>query len=441
MTWQLQDGTQISLWSGYDWFSRFLHPHLQHLVECIGRGEVKSGRDLAARVPGTPLAQAFLDGDESANWPLALPSSLALPASVYPLHFVFHRAGESFGLAIETPQDLRALHDALSGEWRSSGSATARAMARGLAERGVLGPDTSHRHDLDRPGIHRLQHAALMFRTPSACLVTDYVLDAHFDNIAPPSALPANTAIAITHSHGDHFSLPSLLQLPRATPIIVPKVERHSMLCLRMEALLEEAGFEAVVALSPGDTFAWHDIRIAAYPFYGEQPWLDFASPVSDLRNWGLTYVIEANGVKSWVLADSGQEFGHAMAELCSTVNERHGRLDHVFSNLREFRWHPGQIDSSGRYLFCFDREQLFDADAWPGGTSMTLGPAGVARVLEGLDAAEFRPYAHWWHEPGGSSVKVDGTWQEHKMVARIGQFTRSCSTRLQNWSVGDCLA
>ncbi len=439
MIWHLQRGTDISMWSGYDWFTQNLHPHLERLVESLRSGEARTVRELAACVTGTPLAQALFDAEDEAHWPLSLPSSLVFPQTVYPLHFVFHRAGERFGLTINTPADLRALHDALSGEWSQHDSATARAIANGLRKKGLLGPVDTRGHEFDRPGIYRLQHAALMFRTPSACLMTDYVLDGGYDNVAPPELLPRPCAIAITHGHGDHFSLPSLLRLPRATPVIVPKMARHSMLGVRMEAMLADAGFENIVALSPGETFKWHDITLSAYPFFGEQPWINFAAAIPDLRNWGLTYVIEANGRQSWVLADSGQEFGNDMAELCPALNEQHGTIHHVFSNLREFRWHPGQIDSSGRYLFCFDRTQLFDAQAWPDGKSMTLGPVGVARLLDAIEAEEFRPYAHWWHQPG-CRIEVDGESKEHELVARIGQHSCGHTTRLANWRVGDCL-
>lgn len=160
MIWHLQRGTDISMSSGYDWFTQNLHPHLERLVESLRSGEARTVRELAACVTGTPLAQALFDAEDEAHWPLSLPSSLVFPQTVYPLHFVFHRAGERFGLTINTPADLRALHDALSGEWSQHDSATARAIANGLRKKGLLGPVDTRGHDFDRPGIYRLQQLA-----------------------------------------------------------------------------------------------------------------------------------------------------------------------------------------------------------------------------------------------------------------------------------------
>jgi L-ascorbate metabolism protein UlaG (beta-lactamase superfamily) len=251
---------------------------------------------------------------------------------------------------------------------------------------------------LDEPGIYRLQHASLLFRSQSTRIIVAPVFCPFENYWLDALDVPVVDAILISHSHGDHFCPLTLMHYPNDVTIIVPRVEMPSMLCPDMASLLRDAGFTNVIDAPWYSKQTVGDIQIGIYPFYGEQPWLTFCSPLAGFRNAGNTYVVDVDGLKTWFLIDSGTEHGSSMKEVCARVRAEEGEIDVVMSNLREFPWHPAQIDGSGRYLFCFPMERLENPEQWPHGRLMTFGPLGMREFLTELGAKHFFPYAHWWH-------------------------------------------
>ncbi|MCY1060380.1 MBL fold metallo-hydrolase [Nannocystis sp. SCPEA4] len=351
-------------------------------------------------------------------------------------------------LELADEADLRALRSVLSGDWQEAApDDPARDLARDFLEVGLLrpaGPDASRVVDFDRPGIFRLQHASLLFRSESSAVIADPQFSyATEQDWLRRESYPNIDAILISHSHTDHFCLTSVMRFPRDTPIVVPRVRRGSLLTPPMAEILRAAGFTRVIDAEWFSTHEFGDIRVTVYPFYGEQPWLTFASPSEDLRNWGNTYVVGANGVKTWFLIDSGREFGRSMTDLCGQVREEHGHIDIVASNLREFGWSPGQIDGKGSYLYCFPEEIVMDPRRWPDGELMTLGPHGARELLDALEPGYFLPYAHWWHPLERRSHLVDERLTEEQMLAAIRESPRGkgrLRTQLLEWHVGDRL-
>ena len=370
----------------------------------------------------------------------ALPADVMFPTSQYPIRFNFYKhPGKPFVVDIQDAEELQGVQWALSGEWEDlAPSHPAHEMALELTEAGILVP-SNREPKFDQPGLYRLQHAGLLFRSRRGTgIVVDPVADVYGFNWIMPQHIPNIDAVVVSHSHTDHFSLITLLQFPRKTMMIVPKVGRSSMLCPDMEALLRDAGFEHVVAAPWYSTVQVKDATIRVYPFYGEQPWLTFASPVEDLRNQGNTYAVEIDDYRAWFLIDSGQEFAHSMMEVCERALEDAGPVDIVLSNLRSFWWHPKQIDGSGRYLFCFPVEVLEQPETWPQGR-MTFGPEGVCRFLERLKPKSFLPYAHWW-QPREETVHVVGNDNETDMLDAIrdAKSAERLVTELCRWQVGD---
>jgi L-ascorbate metabolism protein UlaG (beta-lactamase superfamily) len=366
-----------------------------------------------------------------------LPTYVLFPDTEYPMVTEFLRDGKRFAIQIDEPEQLSALANAFSSPSK---------LREKLREAGLLeapSPQDPLSIRLRRPGVHRLQHASLLFNTESTSVITDPNLSyANPQQWLGLRHYPEVDAILISHSHEDHFCLASLLQFPRSTKIVVPVVERPSMLCLPMAKLLRDAGFTDVVEAPWHSELSVGDLHIAVYPFYGEQPWLSRPAPVPELRNHGNTYVITAGGIRSWVLIDSGREYGHAMVDECEAVRKRHGHIDVLLSNMRTFGWNPGQIDGSGRYLFCFPKEVLASPDTWPRGQCMTLGPHGIREIIDRLKPTCFLPYAHWWHPPEKRSHLIDNSYTESELLERVqsAPSTEVLRTQLLQWNVADLL-
>jgi L-ascorbate metabolism protein UlaG (beta-lactamase superfamily) len=378
----------------------------------------------------------FAEGLEEET-PFVLPKSVLFPATEYPLVTEFRQEGQRCEITVDTPEQLSVLADAFSSP------SPLRKKLRNAGFLETLSPNDPLSIRLRRPGIHRLQHASLLFNTESTSVITDpnlsYELPQRWLGVRH---YPEVDAILISHSHEDHFCLASLLQFPRSTKIIVPVVKQASMLCLPMAKLLRDAGFTDVVEAPWHSELSVGDIHIAVYPFYGEQPWLSSPAPVPELRNHGNTYVITVDGIRSWVLIDSGNEYGHAMLDECDAVRKRHGHIDILLSNMRMFGWNPGQIDGSGRYLFCFPREFLANPASWPMGQSITLGPSGIREIIDRLKPTCFLPYAHWWQPCEKEPHLVDRRYRESELLenVRSAPSAEMLRTQLLRWNVADIL-
>ncbi len=374
--------------------------------------------------------------------PFVLPGDVVFCEDRYPIEAVFLGHGhEQATLTIEDADGLQQLRQVLSGEWRDLPEASeARELAGGLQDLGSLAQPPPALA-CERPGIYRLQHASVLYRSASGTgVMVDPVSGFNEPSWISPHAVAGVDAVLVSHSHGDHFEPLTLMQFPRDTTIVVPQVPRASMLCPDMAAILRDAGFTNVIAAPWFSRVRIKDVDVHIYPSYGEQPWVSFAAPVADLRNHGNTYVVEVDGCKSWLLVDSGQEHGHAMTELCEAVLRDVGSIDIVMSNLRTFAWHPRQIDGSGRYLLCFPESVLGRPDRWPTGT-MTLGPAGVHDLLSILEPRWFLPYAHWWQPLERTPHAVDSASSEADLLAAVRDSGGPLVTELQPWQVGDRIA
>ena len=176
---------------------------------------------------------------------------------------------------------------------------------------------------LKQPGVTRLQHAGLFYRgRESAVLV-----DPHFHSSYEPHDLSGNflrsqfeghvDAILVSHSHEDHWHLPTLMTFPSDMLIVVPKVSRASMLCPDFAATLRALGFTRVVTLGWFDPpLRIGDLEIHALPFYGEQPLLKEAR---DIRTCGITATLSSCvtiRARSWFLIDSGNDCTGQMAQV-----------------------------------------------------------------------------------------------------------------------------
>ncbi len=146
-------------------------------------------------------------------------------------------------------------------------------------------------------------------------------------------------AVCITHSHGDHFHLGSLLTLPRDTRIFVPPVERESLFSTDCATRLEQLGFTNVTPLSWHSSRAVGPLSVHALPFYGEQP-TDGPGVDETLFNVGSTFVVRGPTTSAAFFADSGHDVRGSMNEVCDLAR-RGGPIDTLFCGVRGFRLAP----------------------------------------------------------------------------------------------------
>ncbi|HEY4304665.1 MAG TPA: MBL fold metallo-hydrolase [Gemmatimonadaceae bacterium] len=300
----------------------------------------------------------------------------------------------------------------------------------------------------DAPGIHRLQHASLLYRSRTSGVL----VDPHMHSSYRPGELRSDVlrdavatrvdAILISHFHEDHFFLSTLLMFPLDTPIVVPKVPRGTIICGDMERILHDCGFTNVVAVdwfSPPIIFG--DIAVHVLPFYGEQPLRFDESKHPDLRNWGNTYFIETEAYSSWFLIDSGSDRRGSMEDVAHYVSKRFGRVDTILSNLRRFSLQSPFYINGGLNWLTLSPAQMRNFRGMRQ-DCITLGPEGVAAICRIVDAKHYLPYAHWWGELGEEARSgLDTPGQEEvALVSELGRRLVAAGSRTQilNWAVGD---
>jgi len=295
------------------------------------------------------------------------------------------------------------------------------------------------------PGVYRLQHACLLYRSATSGILVDPHLHSTYGaGIASDfyrDTLEGKVdAILISHSHGDHWSLSTLMMFPRETPIVVPKVPAPTIVCPDMKALLESFGFTNVIAVD------WYsaplrlgDFEVHVLPFYGEQA-LRFDRPKHPaIRNWGNTYAVQTSDYTSWFLIDSGDDALGCMTEVAERVRRTIGKVDFVLSNLGQFYIKSPLYINCGLNWLTLSPRHICDLRSMRDHV-VTLGPAGVARVCEIAGARFYLPYAHWWGEPGctGTGASDIPGQSEADLLVELAALLANGDTRIVPWNIGD---
>lgn len=192
------------------------------------------------------------------------------------------------------------------------------------------------------PGVVFVGHnTTLVSSRTSRVLVDPYFRPASMFDLPSyqpmqPRDLGPVDAVVITHAHGDHFHLGSLLQLSRETRIFVPPVERESLFSTDCAFRLRQLGFTQVEALPWFSKRLVGDLEVQALPFYGEQPTRG-EGVYPGLFNVGSTWAIRGPGVSCAFFADAGDDVRGSMRSVCSRV----APIDLLFCGVRGFRVEP----------------------------------------------------------------------------------------------------
>ena len=171
------------------------------------------------------------------------------------------------------------------------------------------------------PGALFVGHNTVLVASAQARVLVDpyfrpaHALDVDYPPMQPKDLGPVD-AVVITHSHGDHFHLGSLLQLPRDTRIFVPAVRRESLFSTDCVLRLTQLGYTRVEALAWGEERRVGDLTVRALPFYGEQP-TDGEGLYPGLFNEGNTWLVRAPGFSAAFFADAGHDVRGDMESVC----------------------------------------------------------------------------------------------------------------------------
>jgi hypothetical protein len=174
-------------------------------------------------------------------------------------------------------------------------------------------------------------HACVLVETETARVLVDPVFDDHYASGSMAffparrfalDALPAPTALVITHAHLDHFHRPSLERLPRHVPVIAPP---HDWLLQALAGL----GFSRVVPLGDWATFEDGDLRITATP--SDFEWDEF----------GILF--QAAGQTYWHMSDSVVK-----VEVGQRLRAEHGPLTAVSARYQPVQVLPGYLRGLG---------------------------------------------------------------------------------------------
>jgi L-ascorbate metabolism protein UlaG (beta-lactamase superfamily) len=333
---------------------RAAHGWLKREVQRLGEAQAAArARSLVRSLEATPAYRRLGTG-RTIGGRLELRREVLFPRpDRFPPRVLHVRRGElGFDLDVKA-DEWPAIADCCAALARGLSSAERRLFSRVGVVKALLDELTAARWLERHEGPAALPSSGFTFVGHNTTLVRDggasVLVDPYF---RPMSALdlpqypPMHArdlgpvdAVCITHSHGDHFHLGSLLTLPRDTRVFVPPVERESLFSTDCAARLEQLGFTHVEA--PG----WHSSRrvggltVHALPFYGEQPTAG-RGVYEGLFNEGSTWLVRGPATSAAFFADSGDDARGSMRDVCALAR-RGGPVDVLFCGVRGFRLKP----------------------------------------------------------------------------------------------------
>ena len=299
-------------------------------------------------------------------------------------------------------------------------------------------------------GIYRREHASVLIRSETTSVLVDPIpllrelplAKAPLDDLSSEVG-----AILITHSHGDHWHIPSIISStarnPRV-PVIVPEVPRPNLLCrAEFQKDLSQVG-QTSRTLRWGETLSVGDIEIDALPFYGEQPLRDIDAVPEGVRSWGNCYRVTTPQFSVLLLVDSGADPAGDMLNVVSASYDKRGPVDALLACGRsfacpffgglEYYWAAIPFATLQKAFAQYERGTL---------PFVTAGPRGIVELCRAAKAKFFLSYANGFE---GVSVPISNVgWSgpepsEKHVNAEIAKLFRShkAATRVLSWNPGD---
>jgi L-ascorbate metabolism protein UlaG (beta-lactamase superfamily) len=117
--------------------------------------------------------------------------------------------------------------------------------------------------------ISRVQHTCFTVASGDTAMAIDPAID-YFNNLwsrhgradRAIAMLSGSHAVLISHSHSDHFHLPTLLHFPRTVTVVLPAADAAAVRPMRDELLA--FGFSAIVELADGESATIGSLTVTA---------------------------------------------------------------------------------------------------------------------------------------------------------------------------------
>ncbi|MDD9967917.1 MAG: MBL fold metallo-hydrolase [Myxococcales bacterium] len=377
-------------------FDRELRARCETLMEAIrSRGlcwAVQNGPALLSNALSSRDMQVLFQG------PNRLRDEVLFPAQelCQPRALVVEQAGGPVPIALST--GLVGELACWLGDWQRGAPAprhgAARALHRALRDAGAIVDDPVPTAEALEP-VTFLGHAGVRIsHGDTTALVDPFVLPSHPED--PPGLVPLQIGqlgpvhgVLITHSHPDHFDLGTLLRLGADTTIMVPEVERESLLATDMAARLRELGFRRVQTLAWWQAATLGSLTVHALPFFGEQP-TDGEVLHPEVRNLGNTYQVVLGDRSVALTVDSGTDRLGTPKAVARRARKMIGAPDLLLGGHRGFGMYPVQyaMSSVARYLL------FVPPDQWGARQQIMCDSQGLVDVAESWGAATVAPYA-----------------------------------------------
>jgi len=297
-------------------------------------------------------------------------------------------------------------------------------------------------------GIYRREHASVALHSGSACLLTDPT-SLSFQWTTNGGASPAEAedwspdAVLVTHTHDDHWHLPSVLWHANGdAPVVVPRVPRTNLLANEDLAASLQLADQTCVAPSWDAVLRFADFEVDVLPFFGEQPSVSTAWLSPELRNWGSCYRVTCPAFSVVVLAESGVDPDGSMVEVLAESLAKRGPATAILATTAAF----GEIFNWGLphyiWTFPFSVLQRTFADYRESRLgSITLGVRGIAEACDAVQARYYLPYSNGFTGLGRDPVSPEsGQHTERHLLGQVRELlaARGSRTEVVDWRPGD---